>query len=294
MEPRLLLAADLALLPLGGDELPPLEPPGDFHLPGSIAGSVLVAGSGPGSQSQAGIVGAKLELLDASGQVLAEAITDELGDYEFPALEPGEYAIRQWQPASFDDGHALLGDGGGRLVSSNLISQVVVHPGSMLGGYDFVETAIAFGGAAADEILGKAPPFVPPVVVEWSRPIPLAEPLRESAVLSAPLSLPPVQMRLAEPFIGGSSRAIDHAFAGDDAAWSRLAEEELSDIESHAGGAVDDSTERVLRRAARDIALELDVHGDEDDLTRTPATSGDSTEAEPPRSVAQLAAKPAA
>jgi hypothetical protein len=285
-----MLAADLASPGLGVDELYPISSPGELVLPGNIAGSVFVADGAAAGEAPQGIAGAKLELLDAAGRVLAEAITDELGNYEFPALDPGTYAIRQLQPAGFGDGHAAVGDGGGRVDASNLISEILVRPGDMLGGYDFVETAMAFDAATAVDNGSVAFPFVPPLIVAWSRPSALAERAREAALPATLPALPPVQMRNAEPFIGGSSGARDEAFASEEADWSRQAQADDED-------GVDDAVVAKVarRRAARDIAFAIDSQPGREEAPGEPAASDDpDSDAEPPAPVAQIAARPAA
>ena len=55
------------------------------------------------------VVGAVVQLLDATGQVLAEALTAEDGTYLFDDLVPGEYGVREITPPSLIDGGAHVG-----------------------------------------------------------------------------------------------------------------------------------------------------------------------------------------
>jgi hypothetical protein len=143
MESRLPMAADLAL---PGIELPPVEAPlldGDLFLPGSISGRVfatLPVGASP-SPHGAGIGGVRLELIAPDGRVIAETRTDEQGSYDFPALAPGEYGVRETQPAGWFDGPEQLGAGGPWIETGDWIKVIVVLPGAELGGYDFAEVA---------------------------------------------------------------------------------------------------------------------------------------------------------
>lgn len=55
------------------------------------------------------IAGAVVQLLGANGQVLAESVTDDEGNYAFGDLEPGDYSVRQITPDGFVDGGARSG-----------------------------------------------------------------------------------------------------------------------------------------------------------------------------------------
>ncbi len=56
------------------------------------------------------VAGAVVQLFDATGQVLAETVTDENGDYFFDDLVPGEYSIRQITPDGLVDGGSQAGN----------------------------------------------------------------------------------------------------------------------------------------------------------------------------------------
>ncbi|MBA3485318.1 MAG: hypothetical protein H0T51_26275, partial [Pirellulales bacterium] len=178
MELRLLLATDVLAAAVPDPVIDPI-----LHLPGSIAGRVVAIAELGGEPSlDSGIGGVRLELLSAAGEVLAEAITDEGGGYEFPALEPGVYGVRELQPEGFLDGLSLVGSGGGFVLESNFISEIIVQSGDQLVGYDFAE--MPEPAIAVFEPI-SAPLFVGPMLSPtnlWSRPSEIAVPPKSPSV----------------------------------------------------------------------------------------------------------------
>ena len=227
MESRQLMAADLAppLLEQPAGEL--LLPDGELFLPGSISGRVFAAQAADGAYQagDAGIAGVRIELLASDGRLLAEAFTDDAGRYDFPALAPGVYAVREVQPAGFDDGPDWFGDAGGWVEANDLISQIVVLPGADLDWYDFAErlallepetptsepveeptpnpTPLPIDEAPASPLAG----FVPLPTVEWRLQDSLVQ---EEAVITAnDVAAPPaapLTQRRGEPIFGSGSR----------------------------------------------------------------------------------------
>jgi hypothetical protein len=259
MESRLLLAADLSAAAVVDPIVDPI-----LHLPGSIAGRVVATADLGEPSLDSGISGVRLELLSAAGEVLAEAITDEGGAYEFPALEPGVYGVRELQPEGFLDGLSLVGSGGGFVLESNFISEIVVQSGDQLVGYDFAE--MPEPAIAVIEPI-STPLFVGPMLsptIDWSRPAELAVPPKIASVASAPLNLPPLVMRPADPVFGGSSdvpsekELATDAFFSDDGDKDETVDSQVTKSEESA-----ETPEKVtrvaanrLRHAARDEAFE--------------------------------------
>jgi hypothetical protein len=303
MEPRLMFAGDgavrLAAAPAGPGDM-------EMYLPGSISGSVFAASHAEGVRQagDAGIGGVRIELLSAAGEVLAEAITGETGDYEFPALNPGIYALRQIQPAGWLDGFGLTGTGGGPSPAPNVITQIVVQPGALLAGYDFAEIAAPVQAARQ---AGEAPSligFLPPLTVSWSRPAEIsAPPSIEPTALRSLQSLPP-EPRPVEPIFGGSSRVLDEQDAALEAFTSEDEADEKVARQSNDAGSDASSEQRARqgeRLAVRDLAFESDdiavqdesVDGSEAEEEVTPST-GPPVVARRSAATSEAAKKPAA
>jgi hypothetical protein len=238
-----------------------------IHLPGSIAGSVYASSESDAATpaSGTGITGVRLELLSDVGAVLAEALTGDDGRYEFPALEPGVYGVRQTQPAGWKDIAAKVGSGGGAAVTLNLVTQIVVQAGAMLREYDFVEQFEPVAAEASRETLQGSAPFIPPLTVSWSRPLagvgePIAWPVAASRLPS-----PPPELRPPEPAFGGSSGVVDGESINEaysDAEFiEQLAKTPQRDENAEAGERV--AMTRPNSRA-RDQAFELEGEEQED------------------------------
>lgn len=127
-------------------------------LPASIRGQVH-ATTDPQCIPQPGepaIEGVRVELLDATGQVIADTVTDGNGEYSFENLRPGNYTVREIQPAEYFDGGAHVGDGGGALLNTNIIADVEVRSGDHLVEYDFCEHPAA---ALSGRVFQDGPPI---------------------------------------------------------------------------------------------------------------------------------------
>ena len=107
--------------------------------PMSISGFVYADDDDDGNRdsNEAGISGAKLELLDAGGKKTGiTTTTDSTGFYRFDGLEPGEtYGVAETQPAGYFDGTDTAGTAGG----------VANNPG------DSITGAVPLAGMAAEE-----------------------------------------------------------------------------------------------------------------------------------------------
>ena len=217
-------------------------PDGDLFLPGSISGRVFAASAADGvfQSGDAGIAGVRVELLASDGRLLAEAFTDDAGRYDFPALAPGRYAIRETQPDGYDDGPDWPGLEGAWNDANDLLSQIIVMPGADLTGYDFAErlpaslpeeetpptdpgaqpipnpTPMPIAEVEASPLAG----FVPQPTVEWRRTRVVVqeeaviETIDDVAIVSAPL-----MQRQAERLFGSGGRLIDNSAIDFDAAF---------------------------------------------------------------------------
>ncbi len=105
---------------------------------GSISGSVLLDNDRDGT-TDGPLAGVKLELVDASGKVVATATTDSAGNYFFPGLLGGTYKIREVQPANYDDSSEFPGKGGKTTANDEIT--VTLPNGSHLLNHVFVDQA---------------------------------------------------------------------------------------------------------------------------------------------------------
>ena len=295
METRLLMAADLSppLLEQPAGEL--LLPDGDLFLPGSIAGRVFAASADDGvyQPGDDGIAGVRVELLTSDGRLLAEVFTDALGRYDFPALEPGVYAIRETQPSGFDDGPDWLGMDGGWAEANDLLSPIVVLPGMDLNGYDFAERLTALPEEETPPTEPSTEPipnptpmpidepgqtplagFVPLPTVEWRRSTNvLPEETIPEAAESSSFAFAPLTKRPAERIFGSGGGLIETHSIDFDAVltegYELLAEffwefGETNDVAASASETTAAAThdEAILaeetRNAARERAFEVD------------------------------------
>ncbi|TWT90560.1 Serine-aspartate repeat-containing protein D precursor [Pseudobythopirellula maris] len=109
-------------------------------LAGSIAGRVH-ASTGPDCEfdnPEILLEGVTIELLSAAGVVVATTTTDVNGEYEFTGLRPGEYSVRELQPAGYYDGGERAGTAGGA-TTDDLVSGVVIGSDEHAVRYDFCE-----------------------------------------------------------------------------------------------------------------------------------------------------------
>jgi len=216
-------------------------PDGDLFLPGSISGRVFAASAADGvyQSGDEGIAGVRVELLASDGRLLAEAFTDDAGRYDFPALAPGRYAVRETQPAGYDDGPDWPGLEGAWNEANDLLSQIIVMPGADLRGYDFAEhlpsslpeeetpptdpgaepipnpTPMPIDEVVASPLAG----FIPLPTVEWRR---VSVGVQEEVIFetndAAALVSAPLTQRQAERLFGSGGRLIDNSAIDFDAA----------------------------------------------------------------------------
>ena len=84
-------------------------------LPGSIAGRVHADDEPDCNFDNPRVLlsGVKIDLLDATGNVIATTFTNEQGEYLFTGLRPGVYSVREHQPTQYFDGGERIGSVGG-------------------------------------------------------------------------------------------------------------------------------------------------------------------------------------
>ncbi|MBX3432694.1 MAG: hypothetical protein KF847_05190 [Pirellulales bacterium] len=127
LERRTLLSADF-----GGQLV-------GFALDAAIEGRVYEMT--PTAQVAAGIAGVEMRLLDEVGAPVTSTFTDSAGRYTFAGLAPGLYAIQQIQPAGYHDGPESIGDGGGQIVTNDLVGEISLAVSQRVSGYNFAEYA---------------------------------------------------------------------------------------------------------------------------------------------------------
>jgi protocatechuate 3,4-dioxygenase beta subunit len=114
-------------------------------LPGSIRGTVHADHHEDCNfdEPEIRLAGVRIDLLDASGNLLSFTHTDSNGEYEFTGLRPGVYTVREHQPNGYYDGGERVGTAGG--VSSDVPGQFSIITGANITSgqsaiqYDFCE-----------------------------------------------------------------------------------------------------------------------------------------------------------
>ncbi len=89
---------------------------------------------------EAPIAGVTITLLDANGNVVATTQTDAAGQYKFSGLRPGNYTVRQTQPAVLFPRRSKSGLWWcGNDTVTDVISAIAIGVGATLVNYDFCE-----------------------------------------------------------------------------------------------------------------------------------------------------------
>ena len=130
-------------------------------LPASISGQVHADPEqdcivGPRDVPLAGVV---VQLLNATGSVVATTLTDSQGRYRFDGLAPGVYSVYEVQPAGYSDGNEHAGTAGGVIAGNDLITQIVLGSGTQGLNYDFCEVPL---GAISGYVFQDGPTIVVP------------------------------------------------------------------------------------------------------------------------------------
>ncbi|WP_425400228.1 SdrD B-like domain-containing protein [Aeoliella sp.] len=111
------------------------------HTPGSIAGFVM-ATSGPDcdfDNPEILLEGVQIDLMNASGTVIATTYTDAQGRYRFDGLDAGEYRVREHQPDGYHDGEERVGTAGGTRIAPDDIANIQLGHSQDAVNYDFCE-----------------------------------------------------------------------------------------------------------------------------------------------------------
>ncbi|GLZ42916.1 SdrD B-like domain-containing protein [Actinokineospora sp. NBRC 105648] len=118
------------------------------ELPGSsLSGRVVDDGGNP-------IGGVTLVLTgtdDNGNPVSVTVTTNPDGTYTFPGLRPGTYTITETQPAGYGDGPDTPGSAGGNATVNDVISGIVITPGTTGTDYGFAETRGSLAGVVFDD-----------------------------------------------------------------------------------------------------------------------------------------------
>ncbi len=83
--------------------------------------------------------GVTIQLINASGEVIAETTTDAQGRYEFTNVAPGEYSIREIQPDGYFNGSQVAPEGKGDTKGTNVITNINVGAGEVIEELNFCE-----------------------------------------------------------------------------------------------------------------------------------------------------------
>jgi len=111
------------------------------QLPGSISGNVFadLDFDCVQDENEKSLEGVLVELLDASGIVIASIRTNSNGDYQFTNLKPGTYAVRESQPAGYFQGGQVAPATGGDDSVDDVISAIVLKSGMSVTEANFCE-----------------------------------------------------------------------------------------------------------------------------------------------------------
>ncbi|WP_456320478.1 SdrD B-like domain-containing protein [Roseimaritima sediminicola] len=111
------------------------------HPPAEISGVVFVDNDQDCllDAGEARLAGVRVDLLDASGRVLASTTTGADGRYRFTNLKAGQYTVRETQPTGYLQGGQRAGSAGGDDSVDDVISAIPIGFGDRLTDYNFCE-----------------------------------------------------------------------------------------------------------------------------------------------------------
>jgi len=205
-----------------------LSPVLSVSSPGSqstIRGHVLVSPKHDCHTTAAarGLLSVPVELLNATGAMVDQVLTNNQGSYAFHGLSSGVYALQQHVPAGLVAASAHVGNGGGIALDARLIGEIVLTTGGLVSGYDFCDQPDAIGrqtGRDGHPVVAHAmqrvaePVFIPPLKI---LPGPKSPALSAAWILPPRIvSAPPAYQRppavlappQSDPIFGGSSRRL--------------------------------------------------------------------------------------
>ncbi len=113
------------------------------NLPSDLAGQVSVVTAGQdcsdASAHRGPLAGVLVELLDASGVIVASQRTAEDGTFRFEGLRAGEYTLVEHTPVGLLNGSASAGSIGGTVASADRIQNIALPGGTRGVDYHFCE-----------------------------------------------------------------------------------------------------------------------------------------------------------
>ena len=116
--------------------------------PSSISGSVVDDSGNPIPNTTITLTGTD----DLGNPVLLTATTDAAGDYSFTDLRPGDYTVTETQPVGYGDGGETAGSAGGDDTVDDVISSIILTPGTDSIDNDFDETTGSISGTVFDDL----------------------------------------------------------------------------------------------------------------------------------------------
>ena len=115
--------------------------------PASISGTVVDDFGNPIPNVEITLTGTD----DLGNPVTIVTTTDVDGNYIFDGLRPGDYTVTETQPTGYGDGGETAGTAGGDDSVDDVISGIILEPGTVSTGNDFDETTGAISGTVFND-----------------------------------------------------------------------------------------------------------------------------------------------